>query len=84
MRHPYPLLSLCIAAALVAPNVQASTAKLRIARLTTPVATLEHVQVQLSWQDGAETGDLRIHADRVDAADPPAVGPADGRGAARA
>lgn len=69
MRHPYPLLSLCIAAALVAPNVQARTAKLRIARLTTPVATLEHVQVQLSWQDGAETGDLRIHADRVDAAD---------------
>lgn len=69
MRHPLPLLSLGIVAVLVAPGVQARTAKMRVARLTTPVATLEHVQVQLSWQDGTETGDLRIHADRVDAPD---------------
>ncbi|MCO5054787.1 hypothetical protein [Thermomonas sp.] len=70
MRRSIPCL--CLAAALLAPAaVQARVAQARIARMHTPVATLEQVQVRLDWAENADSGQLRIRAGRVDA---PALG----------
>jgi len=41
----------------------------RIARITTPVASLEQVSVRLEWPAGAETGQLTLSAQRVVAPD---------------
>ena len=41
----------------------------RIARITTPVATLEQVSVRLEWPADAETGQLTLNARRVVAPD---------------
>ena len=47
----------------------ARTADARIARVTTPVATLEGVRVRLDWPATATQGRLRLQADAVHAAD---------------
>jgi len=65
MRRSIPCL--CLAAALLAPAAQARVVQARIARMATPVATLEQVQVRLEWADDAAAGQLRIRAGRVDA-----------------
>lgn len=48
---------------------QARTMSAKIARVTTPVATLEGVEVRLDWPADAATGELRLRAARVDAPD---------------
>ncbi|KAF1707220.1 hypothetical protein CSC73_13250 [Pseudoxanthomonas sacheonensis] len=48
---------------------QARTASARIARVVTPVATLQGVTVRLDWPDAAETGRLTLTANRVTAPD---------------
>ncbi len=55
------LLLACVAPAW-AQSVQA-----RIARVVTPVATLEEVRLHLDWPADAPQGRLRLHAGRVDA-----------------
>lgn len=45
----------------------AATAQARIARVSTAVATLENVRVQLDWPDAAPQGVLRLQAARIDA-----------------
>jgi hypothetical protein len=49
----------------------AATAQARIAKVSTAVATLEGVRVQLDWPDAATQGTLRVQAARIDA---PALG----------
>lgn len=50
-------------------HVDARTATARIARVTTAVATLEGVRVQLDWPAQASRGTLRLQAARVNAPD---------------
>lgn len=69
MSRAIPILCLLAAALLAPAGVQARVAQARIAKLTTPVATLEQVQVRLAWDDGADAGELQILAGRVDAPD---------------
>ncbi len=52
-----------------AVQVQARTMTAKIARVSTAVATLEGVEVQLDWPARATQGQLRLRAARVDAAD---------------
>lgn len=59
------LLAVAVAGA-VAP-AQARTAQAKIARVTTPVATLEGVRVRLDWPAQAKQGVLRLQAARADA-----------------
>lgn len=54
---------------LAAAPVHARAAQVRIARVATPVATLEQVRVRLDWPEGAATGELQVWAGKVDAAD---------------
>src|SRR3546814_11338914 len=63
--HLLPLLLL----ASVLP-AQARTMTAKIERVTTAVATLEGVEVRLDWPAQAPTGELRLRAARVEAADP--------------
>lgn len=49
--------------------VQARLASARIAKITTPVATLHGVRVRLDWPENAESGRLSIFAAQVDAPD---------------
>ncbi len=51
------------------PEAQAQVTRARIAQVTTPVATLEDVRVELAWPAGADSGELQLHAARVVAAD---------------
>ena len=63
---PWMLLpGLCLAGG----RADARTAVARIARVTTAVATLEGVRVQLEWPADARQGALRLRAARVDAPD---------------
>lgn len=55
-----------LAAAAVGP-VHARSLVARIARVTTPVATLQDVRVALHWPASEKQGTLRLHAGRVDA-----------------
>lgn len=71
MRRPFPILCLCVAVLLATQTAQARSARARIAKITTPVATLQQVRLQLDWADGAPGGRLEIRAGRVDA---PALG----------
>ena len=48
---------------------QARTAIASIARVTTPVATLEGVEVRLDWPRDASSGQLQLRAARVEAPD---------------
>jgi hypothetical protein len=50
-------------------HAQARVATARIDRITTPVATLHHVQVQLAWAEGATQGELHIRAGSLQAPD---------------
>ncbi|KLJ02906.1 hypothetical protein [Luteimonas sp. FCS-9] len=56
-----PLLLACV------PAAQARTAEARIARVATPVATLERVRLTLDWPEDAPQGRLRLRAGLVDA-----------------
>lgn len=51
----------------VAGLADARSASVRIAQVTTAVATLHDVRVRLDWPDGAAHGDLRVSAGRIDA-----------------
>jgi hypothetical protein len=66
-RRILPLLLLLLST--VPAAVQARTLTARIARVTTPVATLQQVTVRLQWPDAAETGLLTLTAGRVMAPD---------------
>src|SRR5690606_16766449 len=50
-------------------RAQARVADASIARVVTAVATLEGVRVRLAWVPGADSGELSVHAARVDAPD---------------
>ena len=54
---------------LAAAPVHARTAQVRIAKVDTSVATLEHVRVRLEWPEGAASGELQLWAARIDAPD---------------
>jgi len=56
-------------AALAAGPVHARSLQARIARVTTPAATLQDVSVHLDWPPAASQGELRLRAGRVDAPD---------------
>jgi hypothetical protein len=47
----------------------ARTAVARIERVSTPVATLQGVEVRLAWPDGADTGALHVRAAQLEAPD---------------
>jgi hypothetical protein len=61
------LMSCMLLAACVGGPVHARVLKARIARVTTPVATLQGVRVQLDWPAEAQQGVLRLQASRADA-----------------
>ncbi|HET6783375.1 MAG TPA: hypothetical protein VFH12_06025, partial [Pseudoxanthomonas sp.] len=66
-RRILPLLLLMLSA--VPAAGQARTASARIAKVVTPVATLQGVTVRLEWPDAAETGRLTLTARHVTAPD---------------
>ncbi|WP_163840973.1 hypothetical protein [Pseudoxanthomonas sacheonensis] len=67
---PCRILPLLLLTLLAVPAAgQARTASARIARVVTPVATLQGVTVRLDWPDAAETGRLTLTANRVTAPD---------------
>lgn len=59
---------MALLASLLAP-VHARSAHVRIANVSTPVATLDGVRARLDWPDGAATGTLQVWAREVVAAD---------------
>ncbi|MDR0181394.1 hypothetical protein [Lysobacter arvi] len=66
------ILRLLVAAAVIAllawtGAASAATAKAKIARVRTAVATLDDVRVDLDWPDAAPHGSLRLQAARIDA-----------------
>ena len=61
------LLAVCLLMAIDA--AQAGTLSARIARITTPVASLDQVSVRLEWPTDAEIGQLTLRARRVVAPD---------------
>lgn len=61
------LLSALLVAHAVAAPAHGRVAQARIARVVTPVATLEGVQVRLDWPAQAKQGVLRLQATRADA-----------------
>ena len=56
-------------ATVVAGPVHARSLQARIAKVTTPVATLRDVSVRLDWPQAASQGELRLRAGFVDAPD---------------
>lgn len=66
-----PLLLSLLATGLLATSApaQARTLSARIARITTPVASLEQVSVRLEWPADAQAGQLTLSAKRVVAPD---------------
>src|SRR5690606_22282496 len=62
-------LAATVAAWPVPGRAQARVADASIARVVTAVATLEGVRVRLAWVPGADSGELSVHAARVDATD---------------
>ncbi len=62
------LLAALLCGSLFVP-AQARVAQARIAKIATPVASLEQVRVKLDWPDGATAGTLDLWAARVDAPD---------------
>lgn len=65
------LVQCCVAICLwmVATDAHARTVVAKIARVDSAVATLDRVQVTLSWPAGARHGELRMRAARIDAPD---------------
>jgi len=66
-RLPVPMLPLLLL--LCTMQAHAHSAVVKIARVITPVATLDKVELTLAWPDDAREGRLRMHAARVDAAE---------------
>ena len=64
-----PILTLLLSCTLwlATGGAQARTATAKIARVSTAVATLERVSVQLTWPQDAAQGQLRLRAERVEA-----------------
>ena len=63
-----PILLACLA--LLAPALAgARTLQARVARVATPVATLEQVRMRVDWAADAPSGELQLWAARVDAPD---------------
>ena len=58
-----------LALVLALPSAHARSASARIARVTTGIATLDDVRVELAWPQGAASGRLRLRAARLTAAD---------------
>ncbi|GAB3354848.1 hypothetical protein GCM10027430_22100 [Lysobacter tyrosinilyticus] len=56
-------------AALAAGPAHARSLQARIAKVTTPVATLQDVSIRLDWPEAAAQGELRLRAGRVEAPD---------------
>lgn len=63
------LAALLCTAALASTSAQARVVQARIAKVTTPVVSLDQVRVRLDWPDGATAGTLDLWAARVDAPD---------------
>ncbi|MGV8922820.1 MAG: hypothetical protein ACOH1L_05675 [Thermomonas sp.] len=63
------LAALLCASLFMSLPAQARVAQARIAKVATPVASLEQVRVKLDWPDGATSGTLDLWAARVDAPD---------------
>ncbi|GAB2513794.1 hypothetical protein [Lysobacter humi (ex Lee et al. 2017)] len=61
------LLTACMVLAPVPADARAAQA--RIARIVSPVGTMDGVRVDLDWPEGARQGALRLRASRVDAPD---------------
>lgn len=67
---PVRILTLLVLLALWPANAAgARTLVARVASVSTPVATLQDVELRLAWPDGAAEGDLRIRAARAHAPD---------------
>ena len=66
-----PCLRLACVALLAVLSMQAQgrTLQARIAKVSTPVATLEQVRVRLDWPADATEGELTLQVAAVDAAD---------------
>ncbi len=69
MRPILTVPALLAALLLASPSLQARVAQARIAKISTPVATLKQVRVKLDWPDAATTGTLDVWAAQVDAPD---------------
>lgn len=65
------MLTVCCSVVLLSMSaaVQARGVSVRIARVSTPVATLNHVRMHVNWDDAASTGTLQIWAAEVTAAE---------------
>lgn len=61
------LIACLLLAACAAGGAQARVLKARIARVSSPVATLQGVGVRVDWPAGADQGTLHLRAARVDA-----------------
>ena len=59
------ILLLAAAACALPATASARTAEARIARVETAVASLHDVRVRLHWPEGAEAGELELHAARA-------------------
>ncbi|MEH6420454.1 hypothetical protein [Pseudomonas sp. CGJS7] len=51
------------------PHAEARTLNAKMAKVATAVATLEQVQLRLSWPEGAERGELELRAGLIQAPD---------------
>jgi hypothetical protein len=65
----FALLMLWCLVALWAPSALARTATAKIARIATPAATLEQVEIRLAWPAEATQGTLQLRVGRLDAPD---------------
>ena len=69
MSRPIIAATLGLLAALAALPASARGLQAKIAKVTTPVATLEQVRVRVDWAAGADSGELQLWAGRVEAPD---------------
>ena len=69
MSRPIIAATLGLLAALAALPASARGLQAKIAKVTTPVATLEQVRVRVDWAAGADSGELQLWAGRIEAPD---------------
>jgi hypothetical protein len=69
MARPIIAATLGLLAVLAVQPASARGMQARIARISTPVATLEQVRVRVDWAADAQDGELQLWAGRVDAPD---------------
>ncbi|QIL20977.1 hypothetical protein [Thermomonas sp. HDW16] len=69
MSRPIIAATLCLLAALGAMPASARSMQAKIAKITTPVATLEQVRVRVDWAADAQSGELQLWAGNVEAPD---------------